>query len=89
MTLECTAMVLGHPGVSSFVIDHLGGAGLRWVSACAEGEGPIACASLPRLDWAAASSCLVSQPPRLLTIPKPPPRHWWEGDICGLAFVRF
>ena len=41
------------------------GVGLGCVSACAEGEAPMASGSLPRRrDWASASGCLVSQPPR-------------------------
>ena len=47
-----------------------GGWGGGWVEL--EGEGPTACASLPRRrQWASASGCLVSQPPTLLTIPEP------------------
>ena len=49
-----------------------GWVGLGWVSACAEGEGPPPCASLSHQgDWASASGCLVSQPPRPLKIPVP------------------
>ena len=35
-----------------------------------------------RHDWVPTPGCLVSQPPRLLTIPEPPQRRWWEGDTA-------
>ena len=46
---------------------------------------PTACVTVPhRCDRVPTSGCpVVSRPPRLLTIPKPPPRHWWGGDTRG------
>ena len=42
-----------------------------------------ACVTLShRLDWVPTFGCLVSQPPRLRTMPKPHRRRWWEGDTA-------
>ena len=63
---------------------HRGGGG-RWVSARAKGWVPDLC------DWLPTSSCLVSQPPRLLTVPKP---HQGAGGreiapyLCVLSACR-
>ena len=51
--------------------------GSGWVSALAEGSVPRPMTLPHRRDWVPTFGCLVSQPPRLLTIPEP---HQGAGE---------
>ena len=58
-------MKLGRPSTST------AGVGLRRAPACAKDGVPRPVTVPQQRNWVPTSSCLVSQPPRLLTIPEP------------------
>ena len=58
-----------------------GGGGGRVVARTGDRSPRPVCPSLTGTTGP-CPGCLVSQPPRLLTTPQPPPRRWWEGDTA-------